>query len=420
MALAVAAEHHVVHDVHVAHQTHAQTVLGHEGEADAQLTDLQGGAVAEVDQLTRLGVEVGDLTAVEVLEARDGLQQLALTRARDARDAQDLAAAGGEAHVVQELDPLVAGAGYMGNGQSVARILGLRPCDVQAYLLADHHFGQHILVGLGGIDGTDVLAAAENGHAVGECQDLVELMGDDDDRFPVVPHTAQDREQHLGLLGSQHGGGLVQNQDVGVAVEDLDDLHRLLLRYRHFVDLLVGVHVEPVALGDLLHAGLGLGAGVARLILDAQDDVLGGGEDVDQLEVLVDHTDLMGEGILGGGDDHLTAVHQNGSLVGEIDAGDHVHEGGLTAAVLTENGQDLTVVDLQGDVLVGLDASEAFGNILHFQGDGLAHTAPPMVVFIEKARGSINTKIRNEAEYGDSALFLIRKLKISRSWCSAA
>ena len=313
-----------------------------------------------------------------MLKARDGLQKLSLPRARDARDAQDLAAAGGEAHVVQKLDPLVAGAGYMGNGQSVARILGLRPRNVQGYFLADHHFGQHALISLGGIDGTDMLAAAENGHAVGQRQNLVELMGDDDDRLTVVPHTAQDREQHLGLLGSQHGGGLVQDEDIGVAVENLDDLHRLLLGHRHLVDLLVGIHVEPVALGDLLHAGLGLGAGVARLVLDTQDDVFGGGKDVNQLEVLVDHTDPMGEGILGGGDDHLLAVHENGPLVGEIDAGDHVHKGGLTTAVLTENGQDLTVVDLQGDVLVGLDASEAFGNVSHFQGDGLAHTAPPI------------------------------------------
>ena len=51
-------------------------------------------------------------------------------------------------------------------------------------------------------------------------------------------------EEPVGLLGGQHGGGLIQDQDVGAPVEDLDDLHRLLLRHGHVVDLLVGVDAK--------------------------------------------------------------------------------------------------------------------------------------------------------------------------------
>ena len=94
-----------------------------------------------------------------------------------------------------------------------------------------------------GGDGADVLALAQNGHPVGDGHDLVELVGDDDDGFAVGLHVAQDIKEPVGLLGGEDGGGLVQNQDVRAPVEDLDDLHRLLFRDGHVVDLLVGVDV---------------------------------------------------------------------------------------------------------------------------------------------------------------------------------
>ena len=39
-ALLVAADHHVVHNIHRPDQTHAQSILRHEGELNAQPTDL--------------------------------------------------------------------------------------------------------------------------------------------------------------------------------------------------------------------------------------------------------------------------------------------------------------------------------------------------------------------------------------------
>ncbi len=70
--------------------------------------------------------------------------------------------------------------------------------------------------------------------------------------LPSARIVAQDGEELFGLLRGQHGGGLVQNQDIRPAVEHLDDLHGLLLRHRHVVDLLVRVDVEAVFLTDLL------------------------------------------------------------------------------------------------------------------------------------------------------------------------
>ena len=95
--------------------------------------------------------------------------------------------------------------------------------------------------------------------------------------------------------------------------------------------------------------------------------LVNGGEQVHQLEVLVDHADAQVEGVLGGGDGHRLSVDVDLPLIGEIDAGEHIHQGGLAAAVFTQQGQDLTFVQLKVHIFVGDDlAAESLGDILHF------------------------------------------------------
>ena len=68
----------------------------------------------------------------------------------------------------------------------------------------------------------------------------------------------------------------------------------------------------------------------------ANDDVLGSGKDVDQLEVLMDHTDIVSEGVLRGANADLLTAHEDAALVGVIDACQHIHQGGLSTPVLAE------------------------------------------------------------------------------------
>ena len=51
MPLSVAAEHHIVNQIHVADQAHAESVLRHKGKAHAQLPDLERRFVAQVHDL---------------------------------------------------------------------------------------------------------------------------------------------------------------------------------------------------------------------------------------------------------------------------------------------------------------------------------------------------------------------------------
>ena len=190
-------------------------------------------------------------------------------------------------------------------------------------------------------------------------------MGDDNKGLAVRFHVPHDGEQLVRLLRRQHGGGFIEYQDVSPAVQHLDDLHRLLLGHGHIVDLHMRVDVKAVLLADVLDL-------LARAVniqpaLQSEDDILGGGEEIDQLEVLVDHADTQIEGILGRCDGHGLVVDVDLSLIGEVDAGEHIHQRGLAAAVFTQQGQDLTFVQVKVHVFVGDDlAAEPLGDVLHF------------------------------------------------------
>ena len=357
------AEHHVVREVHVGDQTHAEAVFRDKGERDAHLGDRKG-ILADELFAGPVVFNVADAAGLHGLQPGDGLQQLLLAAAGNAGNAEDLPGIRRKGDVVQLQDTVDAAHRQAFDLDARLRVHRVRPVDVQGDGVPDHHVGHFLGVGLGGRHVADELPVAQDGHAVGERLHLVHFVGDDDNGLSVVAHVAQHGKELIGLLGSEHGRGLVQNQDVCAAVEDLDDLNGLLLGNRHVVDLLVRVHLKAVGVAD--RADL-LGSGLqVEFPLEAEHNVLRGGQHVDQLEVLVDHPDAQVKGVLGRADDDVLPVDGNRPLVGEVDARKHVHQGGFAAAVFPEQGKDFPAVDVQPDFVVSQDRAETLGDIPHF------------------------------------------------------
>ena len=91
-------------------------------------------------------------------------------------------------------------------------------------------------------------ATTHHRDLVGNCHHLAQLVRDEDHGNTGVCETSQDIEQVVGLLGSQHSGWLVQDQDVDLAVEGTKDLDPLLNADREVLDYGLRVDVKSETL----------------------------------------------------------------------------------------------------------------------------------------------------------------------------
>ena len=237
----------------------------------------------------------GSLPGVGRVEPDQRLGQLGLAVALHAGERVDLAAAHGEA-TRRRRAPRRSSSTTVTPSTSSTDVAGLGRLlvDGELHRPADHQRGQ--LVGrVGRLGLADDLAAADHGDRVGDRADLAQLVGDEDDRRAAVAQRAHDRDQLVGLLRREHGGRLVQDQQLGVAAQRLDDLDPLLDADRQ------------VARPARRAARRGRSARRSprtsrrarrrsrkpsrRCLLVAEHDVLGDGEDRDEHEVLVHHAD---------------------------------------------------------------------------------------------------------------------------------
>ena len=107
-----------------------------------------------------------------------------------------------------------------------------RLVDAQQHLAADHQARQLRRARVFRLDAADDLAVAHHRHVVGDREHLRQLVRDDDDRLSLLAHAAKDGEELLDFLRRQHGGRLVENQQLRVPVERLQQLDALLLADR--------------------------------------------------------------------------------------------------------------------------------------------------------------------------------------------
>ena len=136
--------------------------------------------------------------------------------------------------------------------------------DDELHVAADHQRREVVLVGLRRNARADDLASPDDGDPVGDLEDLVELVADEDDRVALGGEAPEDLEDLLGLLRRQDGGRLVEDEDPRLPVERLEDLDPLLPADRQRADLDVRVDLEPEPLAELDDPAMGLASGRGR------------------------------------------------------------------------------------------------------------------------------------------------------------
>ena len=349
-------EDHVLADREFRDDAVGRTVFGNEADAGTE-------AVLDRAADELLPVE-SDRAQTRFGESDDRLGQFRLSVALDTGDGENLTTPDVEGHIVDD-DVL----GLVDDGESpdlesrIARIGGFL-LGRQRHGAADHLAGQFGLGRLGrGL--ADDLAAADDRDRVGDRADLTEFVGDEHDRCALLLELAHDRDEFVGLLRSQHGRRLVEDEDLGIPGQSLDDLHTLLCADRQVLDEGVGIDIEVEARGDLLDL-------LPRLVdveepealrgFVAQRHGFGDGEHGHEHEMLVDHADSRGHGIAGAGELHRLVVDEDLSPIGVVESVEDIHHGGFAGAVLTQQSVDLARLDGEIDVVVRHERSEHLGH----------------------------------------------------------
>ena len=81
----------------------------------------------------------------------------------------------------------------------------------------------------------------------------------------------------------------------------------------------------------------------------------------------MNHSDLVLKRVLRGTNHDFFPVNQDLAFIRIIDSRDHVHQGRLAAAVLTENRQDLSLVHIQIHMVIRDHRAESFGDPPHLK-----------------------------------------------------
>ena len=181
------------------------------------------------------GLAVDQQLAAHALQhAEQRQQQLALALAVEAAEAHHLAGARGKRDVPQAIGP-----GEIADLQDRRLVAGRERRlgrEDMAVFPADHHLDD-LVVGLGaGEICRDIAAVAEHRAFVGDLGDLMHAVRDVEQRQPLGAQALQHGEDLGHVGGGQRRGGLVEDQDAGLARQRLGDLDDLAARQRQVLD----------------------------------------------------------------------------------------------------------------------------------------------------------------------------------------
>ena len=190
---------------------------------------------------------------------------------------------------------------------------------------------------------------SHDGDAVGDIDDFVELVRDQDNRAAAIAQTAEDPPKLLHLGRREDRGRLIENQEARATKECLENLDALRFAHGEVAHEPTDIHVEAKLLGDALHLELRarhVDRNAARR-LAAQHDVFGDGERRHEHEVLVHHADAGLDRLRGAPPGDVAPSDLDRAGIWRIKASDDPHERRLAGPILADDRVNLTGLDLE-------------------------------------------------------------------------
>ena len=231
--------------------------------------------------------------ATQRVGAEDGAQRLAAAAADEADQADDLARADGERHVVQ------AGVGrevLRRRGAAAASRIGRRRDRREGDVgrLAEHRLDQARFGLVRDLRRAHHRAVAHHGDAVGGRQRMVEEMGDVDDR--CVPSAASRAITSCSRAASsavsdEVGSSMMMTRASRAMARMISTFCRSAMRSARTAALRIEAEAAaPVELAEAIDLGAAQST-PAAVVLDAEKDVVGDRQRRHQLQLLMDHGD---------------------------------------------------------------------------------------------------------------------------------
>ena len=309
-----------------------------------------------------------DVSGLHRLKSGDAVDELGLAVAVNTGDADDLARVHVERHALDGVVVVhLGGDGHLLDAEHNVAGLGLVLMYDEFDVAADHHAAEFFFGRVLDVDGADAFALAQNGDSVRDGHDLVELVGNEEYALAFGGEVLHYLHQFVDLLRGEHGGRLVEDEYLVVAVEHLKYLGALLHTDGDVLDKCVRIDGEAVFFGQRhnLFPRLLLLQEAVLVRLNAENDVVEHGEALDQLEVLMHHADAEGVSVVRVLDLNLDAVFFDDALLSLIQAEKHAHQSRFARTVFAEQSVDLALPELKRDIVVGDDAGESLGDVKH-------------------------------------------------------
>ena len=201
-------------------------------------------------------------------------------------------------------------------------------------------------------------------------------MGDEKYRLALSRKVFHYLHQLRYFLRGEHGGGLVKDKYLIIAIEHFKYLGALLHADGDILNLCGGVDGEAVFLGEgehLFERRL-FGEEACLIRLNAEDYVIEHRKNIDELEMLMHHADAESRSVVRVLYLDGFAVFAYLAFLRLIQAEEHAHQRRLTRTVLTEQSVNLALAELQRNIVVCDYSGKFLGYAEHFDYIILLHT----------------------------------------------
>ncbi len=199
---------------------------------------------------------------------------------------------------------------------------------------------------------THQLSLAQDSDLAAELFDFFKLVRDEDDRLALLSQQSQRLEELLFLLQADASCRFVQDQNLDAKPEQAQDLKLLAFANRKRAHLGIRIDAEAKLGSQLLDLATDPPQIEEQPSLLTQNEVLEDPHHGEVERVLMEHADPLVNGIGRRINLHGGAVERNLACVGFEEAGEDLHQGRLSGAILPQDPLDRPGGDGEGDVLI--------------------------------------------------------------------